>query len=79
MRAERKYIVYRNAEGDEVIVTFNQSTIHAEYAAQHHISRAQVVSAGFVTSEKACFSASSSLHVSSRPERDTALLRGAAD
>lgn len=79
MRAEWKYIVYRNAEGGEVIVTFDQSTIHADYAAQHHIARAQIVSAGFVTSEKTCFGASSSLHVSSRPGRDTALLRGVAD
>ncbi|MBN8606547.1 MAG: hypothetical protein J0L81_06475 [Caulobacterales bacterium] len=79
MRAEWKYIVYRDAEGEEVIVTFNQSTIHADYADQHHIARAQIVSAGFVTSEKACFGASTSLHVSSRPARDTALLRGLAD
>jgi hypothetical protein len=79
MRAEWKYIAYKNAEGEEVIVTFDQSIIHADYAAQHNISRAQIVSAGFVTSEKECFGASSSLHVSSRPRHDTALLRGEGD
>lgn len=76
MRAERKYIVYRDADGDEMIVTFDQSIIHADFAASRNISPTQIVSAGFVSNDKECFGASSSLHVPSRPRRDSALLRG---
>lgn len=79
MRAQWKYIVYRNGDGDEIIVTFDQSVIHADYAETHNIARAQIVAAGFVTDRKECFGASSSLHVSSRPRRDSALLRGETD
>ncbi|MGE0740920.1 MAG: hypothetical protein AB7O98_06215 [Hyphomonadaceae bacterium] len=76
MKAAWKYIVYRGDDGRERIATFPTSTIHAAYAASRGIASARLVSAGFVTAEKECFGASSSLHLNSRPREDTALLRG---
>lgn len=76
MKAAWKYIVYRNGDGDEVIETFPTTTIHAAYAAQRGVAPARIVSAGFVTGQKECFGASSSLGIASRPRQDSALLRG---
>lgn len=75
MKAALKYIVYRDDAGDEVIATFPTSTIHAEFARRNGITAGALISAGFVTSDKECFGHSSSLHLNSRPAKDTALLR----
>lgn len=75
MKAAWKYIVYRDADGDEIIATFPTSTIHAEYARRNGVTASALVSAGFVTTDKECFGHSSSLHLRSRPAKDTALLR----
>ena len=75
MTAAWKYIVYRDGEGEEVIETFATTTIHAAYAAQRGVAWTHLVSAGFVTAQKECFGASSSLGIASRPRQDSALLR----
>lgn len=77
MQAALKYIVYRDADGDEIIATFPTTTIHADYARRNGIAASALVSAGFVTNDEECFGHSSSLHLRSRPRRDTALLRAA--
>lgn len=75
MKAQWKYVVYRDAQGDELIETFGTSVLHADYVVRAGIALGSLVSAGYATSDKECFGASSSLRLNSRPRADTALLR----
>lgn len=62
--------------GDEIIETFGVAVIHKDFVQRAGIALGRLVSAGFATRDKECFGASTSLSLSSRPRRDTALLRG---
>lgn len=75
MKAQWKYVVYRDEHGDEVIEMFGTAMLHADYVVRAGIKRATLVSAGYATSDKECFGVSSSLGLGSRPRADTALLR----
>ncbi len=75
MKAEWKYVVYRDDAGDEVIETFGVAVIHKDFVQHAGIAVDRLVSAGFATRDKECFGASTSLSLNSRPRRDTALLR----
>ena len=75
MKAQWKYVVYRDKGGDEVIETFGTGMLHADYVVRAGIRRETLLSAGYATSDKECFAASSSLGLGSRPRADTALLR----
>lgn len=75
MQARWKYVVYVDADGDEVIEHFEPAIIHASYVEHAGIPRGRVVSAGFATAEGECYGRSTSLHLKSRPAADTALLK----
>lgn len=79
MKAEWKYVVYRDDAGDEIIEAFGVAVIHKEFVQRAGIALERLVSAGFATRDKECFGASTSLSLSSRPRRDTALLRDEDD
>ncbi len=76
MRADCKYIVWRDTSGDETLERFGAALIHADYVARQGIRRTDLVSAGYMTADGECFGASSSLRLSSRPAKDSALARG---
>lgn len=78
MRANCKYIVWRDSIGDETLDRFGTALIHADYVAHMGIRLADLVSAGYMTAAGECFGASSSLRLSSRPMKDSALARGDA-
>ena len=75
MKARWKYVVYVDAEGDEVLETFEPAIIHAAYVSQEEIDRGRLVSAGFATAAGDCYGASTSLGLKSRPRADTVLLK----
>lgn len=75
MKAQWKYIVYRADNGEEDFELFGTAVIHAEFAARAGIPHTSIISAGYATAEKECFGSSTSLGLSSRPRRDTAILR----
>lgn len=75
MKAQWKYVVYRDSSGDELIELFGTGVIHRDYVICAGIDPASLISAGFVTADKECFGVSSSLGLSSPPKADTALLR----
>ena len=75
MRARWKYVVYIDADGDEVLETFDPEIIHARYVADEGVAIGRLVSAGFATVHGECYGHSTSLNLSSRPHADTALLR----
>jgi hypothetical protein len=75
MKAEWKYVVYRDDAGDEVIETFGVAVLHKDFVQRAGIALERLISAGFVTRDRECFGASTSLSLNSRPRQDTALLR----
>lgn len=75
MNATSKYIVYRDRDGHERIEVFPVSTVHAEHLQNIGVDPDAVVSAGFVSDKRKCFSYSGSLGKNSRPTKDTKLLR----
>lgn len=75
MKAQWKYLVYLDADGDEVACVFGVGTIHAAYAAANAIDPGRIVSAGYATADRECFGVSTSLGKRSQPRADTALLR----
>jgi len=79
MKAQWKYVVYRDADGDEIIEAFGTSVIHLEYVTRAGIAIGSLISAGYATADKECYGSSTSLNLNSRPRRDTALLRGDED
>lgn len=76
MQAIWKYVVFRNEAGGEEIATFPTTMLHAGYVEARGLDYEQLISAGFVSEQGACYGASTSLSLPSRPRRDTALLRG---
>ncbi len=79
MKAQLKYIVYRDANGMEIIEAFGTAIIHADYVAKHGIPIEWLISAGYATADLECYGASTSLGLSSRPKQDTAMLRDEDD
>lgn len=75
MRARWKYVCYLDADGDEVLETFDPEIIHSAYVASERIQQDRLISAGFATMHGECYGHSTSLGISSRPDADTALLR----
>ena len=75
MKAQWKYVVYRDEAGLETLDLFGTGVIHAEYVSRARIPLVALVSAGFATVDKECFGASSSLRLKSRPRTDTKLAR----
>lgn len=75
MRAHWKFVCYRDAEGHEVLETFDPGIIHSAYVESECIPRERLISAGFATAHGECYGRSTSLEISSRPDADTALLR----
>lgn len=75
MKAQWKYIVYRDADGGVAFELFGTAVIHAEFATRAGIARRDIISAGYVTADKECFGSSTSLGVNSRPRQDTTLIR----
>ncbi|MGD9982180.1 MAG: hypothetical protein AB7H66_16815 [Hyphomonadaceae bacterium] len=75
MRARWKYVCYADADGHEVLETFEPSTLHAAYVSEEGIDRGRLISAGFATADGECYGVSTSLNLPSRPLADTALLR----
>ncbi len=75
MKAQWKYVVYRDGDGEEIIAVFGAGVVHSDYVQRAGIPRERLVSAGFATADKECFGHSTSLGLASRPRTDTALLR----
>jgi hypothetical protein len=74
MKAQWKYVVYRDAAGEETIDLFGTGVLHAEYVVRARIPLGSLISAGYVTAQKECYGMSTSLELESRPRQDTALL-----
>lgn len=75
MKAQWKYVVWRDEDGEEIAEIFGTGIIHADYVSRAGIPRRSLISAGYATADKECFGSSSSLRLNSRPRADTELLR----
>jgi hypothetical protein len=74
MAYEMKFVVHEGSLATEIYL-FPNFVTHSDFVNRMGFDTADVVSAGFVSSDLKCYGDSVSLKLKSRPEVDTALLR----
>ncbi len=79
MKAQWKYVVWRDEDGEEIAELFGTSIGHAEFVTRIGLRKESLISAGYATADKECFGASTSLGLRCRPRADTRLLRDEED